>query len=241
VPELRCEVERVGTRLLVRVVGELRLSTTPGIRAVLSKCLVEQPDAVIVDLTETTVTAPSALAVFLLVARQAAFWPDTPMLMVAPDPRTAASLANQNSRLAVFGSVDDALGASPRHHAMILGEMLLPAMGAARRARYLAVEACTRWELRGLAPTASIVASELVSNAVKHAGTMTDLRFTLGSRYLIVAARDGSAALPQPRRGDAESASTARGLLLVEELSLRWGCAPAEGGKVVWAALSREA
>ncbi|MEU4688901.1 STAS domain-containing protein [Actinoplanes sp. NPDC023714] len=238
-PELRCEVERVGTRLLVRVIGELDSSTAPRIRAALTKCLVEQPDAVVVDLGGIVAATNAALSVLLVVARQAAFWPHTPLLLAVPDWRMAQTLANQHGRTPIFSSVDDALDAEPRDHTHTLGEVLLPAMGAARRARYLAVEACARWGLRGLAPTASIVASELVSNAVKHAATMTDLRFTLGHRFMIIAVRDGSAVLPHLREGDLEEVTTARGLLLVAELSHRWGCAPAEGGKVVWAALRR--
>jgi anti-anti-sigma factor len=239
VREFRCDIERVGTRLLVRLVGELDLSTAPRVRAALSKCLVEQPDAVVVDLTDATVAGHAALAVFLVVSRQAAFWPDSPMLMVVPDQRMAESLANQNTRLSIFPTLEGALVAEHRQRALVLGEVLLPAMGAARRARFLAVEACTRWDLRELAPTASIVSSELVSNAVKHAGTMADLRFTLGRRHLFIAVRDGSDRQPQPRRDDPDDAGAARGLLLVEELAHRWGCAPADGGKVVWAALSR--
>ena len=203
------------------------------------KCLVEQPDAVVVDLGETVVATPAALSVLLVVARQAAFWPDTPLMLAVPDSRMAEKLGHQHARMPIFPSVDDALDAEPDHHTHALGEVLLPAMGAARRARYLAVEACSRWELRGLAPTASIVASELVANAVKHAATMTDLRFTLGRRFLIIAVRDGSSAPPRIRAEDLEEASTARGLLLVAELAHRWGSAPTEGGKVVWAALRR--
>lgn len=42
------EVVQVGTRTLVRLSGELAVSTAPTVRTALTKCLVEQPDMLVV-------------------------------------------------------------------------------------------------------------------------------------------------------------------------------------------------
>ncbi|BBH68048.1 hypothetical protein ACTI_47330 [Actinoplanes sp. OR16] len=232
---IRCHVEPIGTRLLLRLSGELSVSTVPRVRAALLKCVVEQPDAVVVDLAGTVLVEPAAAAVFLVAARQAARWPGTPMLFSTADPHFSGQLAKG---LAVHASVDEALAAEPGRRNPVISDMLLPVTGASQRARELASAACARWGLPHLSGRAALVAGELVTNAVVHAQTMLDLRLTLGRRYLVVAVRDGSAAVPVlPGPGSADPAAP-RGLLLVDTMARRWGSTPAPGGKVVWAALA---
>ncbi|MEU4560441.1 ATP-binding protein [Actinoplanes sp. NPDC023936] len=101
------------------------------------------------------------------------------------------------------------------------------------------VEGCLRWELPDLVGPACVVAGELVTNAVVHAQTMIDFRLTLGRRYLIVAVRDGSDAVPVQQPPSSGDPADLRGLLLVTTMAHRWGTLPAYGGKVVWATLSR--
>lgn len=236
---IRCEVEPVGARLLVRLHGELSLSSAPRVRATLLKCLVDQPDAVVVDLSGLVLAQPAAAAVFLAVAHQASLWPGTPLLFVAPDPAMADLLATGYRRLALHPSVEDALSAEPRQRMLSISDVMLPVTGGARRARDLTTEACTRWNLPHLVGPAGLVASELVANAIVHAGTMIDLRLTLGRRHLIVAVRDGSSEVPVLPPPHSTDPASPRGLLLVDSLVQRWGSLPAHDGKVVWAALSR--
>ncbi|WP_433796558.1 STAS domain-containing protein [Actinoplanes sp. CA-252034] len=236
---VRCDVESVGTRLLVHVRGTLSVASAPTVRAALLKCLVEQPDAVVVDLAETVVTDPIATSVFRAVVRHASLWPGTPLLLAVPDPELARQLATSYGRGLVHPSVEAALTAPAKQRMPIIKDMLLPVSGAARRARELASEGCLRWDLAQLVGPASVIAGELVTNAVVHAQTMIDLRITLGRRYLVVAVRDGSdlrPALPDPASMDPAGP---RGLLLVKTMAYRWGTAPSYGGKVVWATLRR--
>ncbi|GAB3377695.1 hypothetical protein GCM10027452_33550 [Micromonospora halotolerans] len=59
---------------------------------------------------------------------------------------------------------------------------------------------------------------------------------TLRRPYLRVAVMDGSPA--DPRAADPDlRAEGGRGLMLVRELTQRWGSTPAGAGKVVWAML----
>jgi hypothetical protein len=89
------------------------------------------------------------------------------------------------------------------------------------------------WQRGEFAERASLLVSELVTNAVLHAGTPLDVVLRLGADRLRVEVRDGSPRLPE-RKHYATTASTGRGLLLVEALAAAWGVEEAGGGKVVW-------
>jgi hypothetical protein len=204
----------------------------------LFKSLMEQPDAVVVDLAALTVSAPQTLSVFSVVSRQAALWPGTPLLISAAPPEVARLLASgRHGRLELFPSTVRALSAEPRRRMLSLSEVLLPASGTARQARDLATEACVRWELPHLVGPACLITSELVTNAMVHARTMMDLRITKGRRYLIIAVRDGSTALPQLMRTSPSRTGGGRGLMLVDSMVRRWGSLVTGDGKVVWATL----
>ena len=237
VPAVRCEVEPIGTRLLVSVSGDLTVASAPRVRSMLLKCLVDQPDVVVVDLTGIVVREPSAVAVFRAVARHASMWPGTPLLLAVPDPAVAALLRPGSGRVAVFTSVESALDAEPRRRIPAVRDRLLPMTGAPRRARDITLAACHRWGLTHLAGRAGLVAGELVTNAVVHAGTMMDLRLSLGRRYLVVAVRDGSTEVPVLPVNMSADSGAPRGLLLVNAMTQRWGSLPAPDGKVVWATL----
>lgn len=80
---------------------------------------------------------------------------------------------------------------------------------------------------------AQLLATELVTNAVRHAGSPVELTVALGEGRVRIQARDGSPATPASP--PAESETRHRGLFLVEDLSEDWGV-EVEGhtGKVVW-------
>jgi PAS domain S-box-containing protein len=80
---------------------------------------------------------------------------------------------------------------------------------------------------------ALVAISEIVTNALVHAGTPIGLMVRVDASGVRVEVADGSPHLPQPR-GYAVTAGTGRGLSLVEELVHTWGTDPADPGKVVW-------
>jgi anti-sigma regulatory factor (Ser/Thr protein kinase) len=95
-----------------------------------------------------------------------------------------------------------------------------------------------RWGLPELVGPASLVITELVSNAVEHAGTMITLQLSRRSRYVHIAVRDGSAEQPLLNRPDPASSGRGRGLVLVDSIAAHWGSLPSREGKVVWATLA---
>lgn len=78
-----------------------------------------------------------------------------------------------------------------------------------------------------------LLATELVTNAVRHAGSPVELSVACRDDRIRIEARDASPEVPRPPCVDAPTRH--RGLLLVEDLSDEWGVDVQDGdGKVVW-------
>ncbi|MFG2848768.1 SpoIIE family protein phosphatase [Kitasatospora sp. NPDC048296] len=88
------------------------------------------------------------------------------------------------------------------------------------------------WGLSALAYWAELLASELITNALVHAGSPTQLRLFC-NRVLTVEVADRGSAAPRIRRADTEDEG-GRGVHLVNELAHRWGTRRTRDGKVVW-------
>ena len=112
----------------------------------------------------------------------------------------------------------------------------LPAeLTSASKARSLVRRPLRRWGLTDLVPTAELLVSELVTNAVRYAQGKIGLRLVLEGG-LVCEVLDDSAALPRLRHPD-DSDERGRGLQVVSQLAQRWGARRAGAGKVVWCEL----
>lgn len=78
-----------------------------------------------------------------------------------------------------------------------------------------------------------LLVSEVVTNALVHAGTTISVAVSVQGTTVRVEVSDGAAHLPV-RRDYAALAGTGRGLQLVEELADRWGVQAVPEGKTVW-------
>ena len=81
---------------------------------------------------------------------------------------------------------------------------------------------------------AVLVMSELVTNAVEHAGTALHLGVTVTGDGLLIEVRDESAEEPQLRPSGAAT-WRGHGLRVVQGLAGRWSWISSNGGKTVWA------
>jgi len=84
--------------------------------------------------------------------------------------------------------------------------------------------------------TASLLISELVTNALVHgrSGAQVDAELT-GGVLRVAVTDDSPVPLPEVDMAPRTSAEGGRGLLIVSLLAARWGFAPtANGGKAVW-------
>jgi serine phosphatase RsbU (regulator of sigma subunit)/anti-sigma regulatory factor (Ser/Thr protein kinase) len=122
----------------------------------------------------------------------------------------------------------------PRDH--VVNWTLPSELTSASRARSLIRRPLKRWGLTELVPTAELLVSELVTNAVRYAQGKIGLRLVL-EHGLVIEVLDDSAALPRLRHPD-DSDERGRGLQVVSQLAQRWGARRAVPGKVVWCELA---
>ncbi|MFI0448921.1 SpoIIE family protein phosphatase [Actinomadura sp. 6N118] len=100
-------------------------------------------------------------------------------------------------------------------------------------ARKQATKQLTDWGLDDSAFVTELIVSELVTNAIRHAEGPIQLRL-IRDRTLICEVSDGSATAPHLRQARAFDEG-GRGLLLVAQLTQRWGTRQTPHGKTIWA------
>jgi serine/threonine-protein kinase RsbW len=103
--------------------------------------------------------------------------------------------------------------------------------------------------IRAIEAGVLVVVSELVTNAVVHAGTVLEITYTAVDGELQVGVRDQDPGGPIARWATAESApglgsvspvaAGGRGLVIVEALADEWGVSDTGDGKRVWARWQR--
>jgi PAS domain S-box-containing protein len=101
------------------------------------------------------------------------------------------------------------------------------------RARKMLCDALFESGAEHLVESATLLLSEIVTNAFVHVGGAIRLFIWTGPDALRVEVEDGGTHLPT-RRHFAATAGTGRGLQLVDQLADRWGTATRPTGKAVW-------
>jgi anti-sigma regulatory factor (Ser/Thr protein kinase) len=115
--------------------------------------------------------------------------------------------------------------------------VLLPAGDSCSAARRTVTDVLTEIDRGDLVDDAAIIVSELVTNAVLHAGSQVHLSVFPHDGGVRIEVADVSSHLPRWSPVE-DGATSGRGLILVNQLSSRWGAErTADGGKLVWAEL----
>src|SRR5690349_12215250 len=238
---LQIGTRTVGEAVVVRPAGVLDVATGPQLRTYLLKAVADQPSAVVVLLEALVPARTFTLSLFAAVARQAADWSGTPLILVVGDDHTRE--VQQHARtiarfLPVYGNLAAALASISRPPVRQLTRLRLandPHSGGVAR-RFVAAT-CELWHCEEVAEDAVAIVSELVGNVVRHAGTDADLRLELRREVLTVAVTDHSPLFPVPRP-PSTTRENGLGLGIITTLAAAWGANPTStGGKVVWATL----
>ncbi|MGV9456948.1 SpoIIE family protein phosphatase [Streptomyces sp. NPDC003635] len=101
------------------------------------------------------------------------------------------------------------------------------------RTRQAATEQLAAWGMEEAAFVTELVVSELVTNAIRYGEPPIQLRL-IRDHSLICEVSDGSSTSPHLRRAHAFDEG-GRGLLLVAQLTQRWGSRQTSRGKTIWA------
>lgn len=113
-----------------------------------------------------------------------------------------------------------------------------PTTAASAGVREFVASALGEWDARRWLDDLQLIATELVTNAVRHARSGVTVTLSATDDRLRVSVADGSASLPAPRSSDQRSLS-GRGLRIVDVIATSWGYDRRPVGKVVWAEIDR--
>jgi hypothetical protein len=116
-------------------------------------------------------------------------------------------------------------------------DVFVPVPAAVPAARRFVDRVLRSWGEDELLGDASLIASELATNAVKHALSPFRVRLHRVAGVVRLSIEDVGPARPAVRDATPDDFG-GRGMAMVQALVLRWGCDPLPDGKVVWAELA---
>jgi hypothetical protein len=225
--------------------GVLDSSSYLALRDVIIKAALDEPAAVIVDVTRLAVPSPSAWAVFTSARWHVGTWPDVPVMLVcAHAPGREAAVRNGVARyVPVFATTAGAIDAlSPQGATRTRRRAradLTASIGSLRRARELVAECFTVWSVGDFIPVAKVIVTALVENVLQHTDSPPTVRLETDGSTVTVAVADVSHS-PARLREQLGVVNIPSGLSIVAALCRAWGNAPTSSGKTVWAVIGPE-
>lgn len=233
------------TAVLLTARGTLDSATYRPLRDWIIKAALDEPQAVIVDVTCLDVPAESAWVVFTSARWHVAKWPEVPIILACGHAgRRSAIARNGVARyVPVYPSVRAALEAascaeSPPVRRCARAD--LPSeLTSLSRARELVTEWLTAWSHTDLIPVAKVVVTSFVENVLQHTDSAPVVRLEFDGSVVTVAVADNSH-LPASLREEAKPKNVPSGLHIVSALCRAWGNAPTSSGKTVWAVIGPE-
>ncbi|GAB1643148.1 ATP-binding protein [Krasilnikovia sp. MM14-A1259] len=242
---VRIRYDAGGSLAVLAVRGEWNAGLSAQVAAALRRFFAEQTTGLIIDLSRLddprANSAPTWMGARALAARQQP--PVQLALCASPEQILADRLQHLGAGrfLPVYATVDQAhvaiTGRLPHTDRMQLE--LRPDTEAPALARRLVEDACRSWRLTALRQPARLVVSELVNNAVEHAGTPITVTVSRRVSVLHVAVQDRCPDMPQlhPRTPGPRLPEHGMGLRLVHATALAWGAVSTDDGKIVWCAV----
>ncbi|AVT32685.1 hypothetical protein C6361_28085 [Plantactinospora sp. BC1] len=235
--------------LVITLAGRWSVAQAYTLQRAISRCAAHHPPYVAVDCTRI---APDKLLPTLLPAmvmlRESCRRGMTVLVCAPASALTVLLRRLPTRRVRIYPRLTDALSRIRPYpvsaRARRAHRRLPPVPQAVSAARGLVRECCERWRLSDVAEEAQLVASELVANAVEHAGTDIDLTLCHHRQRLRIAVADRHPGVPAlPRRESAPDprqplALRGRGLGMVSRSVANWGVLPGSDGKIVWASLA---
>jgi len=224
--------------------GVLDAANSAALRDSIRKAALDQPSAVIVDITALQVPAESALSAFIGAYLQLSAQATAPIVLVCGDrgTRDALTRAEVTRFMPVYSTERGATKALARltRRTLQRADAQLPAnLTSLRESRRLVREWLTEWSRPAFIPVALVVVNVFVENVLEHTGSVPAMRIETDGATATIAVSDESTAaahrLPSPPQGIDVS-----GLAIVDALSRARGSTPTSSGKTVWAVIGPE-
>lgn len=236
--------DSVGKARLLAVNGVLDGSTYLRLRDSVIKAALDQPSAVLIDVADLYVPAPSAWSAFTSARWHVSAWPAIPIMLICPRPQTAAIIARHGVTryVPVYPNVAAALrsiahGGPPRER---MSAELPRSPESLRSSRELVAQWFTRWSQRGLIPVAKVVVDVLVENVLRHTTSAPVVLAENVGDTVTIAVQDTSPRPAMRREEGTGGTSRVAGLAVVAALCRHWGSIPTPTGKTVWAVIGPE-
>jgi hypothetical protein len=238
-PSLRVRTHAVRQVVVLEFAGQLG-GVVEDLDRSIQLALADGPRGVVCDLSAVYDGAePGAVELLATAGRHMRDWPGIPVVVAGSKRRVREVLRVHplGRHLTLTGSVREAVSAvlqTPMP--FIEWQRLAPHPTAPRASRNFVSRTLLDWGMGRLIPSASLVVSELVTNATIHAGSDVDLSISWNLDALRLTVRDNS--FDQPRQRFSRFDQNGRGLCVVAGLSRSFGVLPTDAGKVVWAVLN---
>jgi hypothetical protein len=233
------------TAVLLTPRGILDSTTYRVLRDHIIKAALDEPKAVIVDVTHLEVPAESAWVVFTSARWHVAKWPEVPIMLVCERPagRSAITRNGVTRYVPLYpttrAAIDAASATEPSPQRRRARADLPPRMTSLRRARELVTEWLTAWSVPELIPVTKVVITAFVENVLLHTDSNPSVRVEFDGSVVTVAVED-ACHVPAGPREDPTPYSAPSGLHVVSALCRAWGNAPTSSGKMVWAVIGPE-
>lgn len=229
---------------LLTAVGTLDSSTYLKLRDSIIKAALDEPSAVLIEISGLEVPATSAWAVFTSARWHVSTWPDIPILLICPRSEVAERIAHTGVTryVPVHHDVESALaslvhGAHPRRRARV---ELPHRMSSLHASRDFVAQWLSNWSQNQLIPTAKVIVDVFVENVLRHTESSLVVRLENFESTVTIAVQDNDDAPPLRHEDAADGATRVSGLALVDALCRAWGSSPSPRGKTVWAVIGPE-
>lgn len=234
-----------GGAVVVCVRGDLAESDHAGVVDTLTRLLHEHT-VVVLDVADLRLQRAAEVHVFSEALLRAGGWPWVRLVLARPDTTLAALLATSRvgHETPAFGAVEQAVAHLDDRPPIVRATWNFGLdTQAARRARGYLRAACDRWDLHGDArEAAEIVITELVTNAVEHAGSPSVVVVERRDATFRLTVRDFGTEHHVPEAAiwiaPPTSSPRGRGLAMVAAVSHTWGVEAHVDGTTVWAEMS---
>lgn len=234
--ELGMDLARRDALALLRLSGRLEDTGVAAVEQLVEELLAGDVVSVVCDVSAVTHVGRDAARRLVQAASMRPAAP-SPIVLCAVGGQAADVFASVDpaGRLPAFATLPQALAVqsarTQRAELTLSGDTQAPG-----RARAFGRAVCSIWALDAAVDDVLLVISELVTNAVLHAGAADRLTLQRWDAQLTVAVTDAARSLPAPCPAPPDTES-GRGLQLVEHLSVAMGSYAGPRGKAVWCTL----